>query len=395
MGRVALTTRTMKMITKTAELADACDALLQCDFIAVDTEFMRETVYWPALCLIQAAGGDTEVIIDPLADGIDLEPFWEVMADDRVMKVFHAARQDLEIFFHLGEHLIPTPMFDTQVGAMALGLGDSIAYDGLVRSFLKRSIDKGPRFTDWSRRPLSQKQLDYAIADVTHLRDLYPIMRERLEAKKRDAWLAEEMAVLTRAETYRLEPEDAWKRLKLRKTHPKWVAGLRAAACWREREAQTRDMPRQRVMKDDALYEIAAVAPLKPDDLSGLRGVPKGFERSKPAERLYEIMKTAMADPEAYAPKVEKPTPPPSGIGPTVELLKVFLKLVAEDAGVASRLIATVPDLEKIAADDKADIPAMHGWRREVFGEPALRLKKGEISLALEDGKVVAKDLKA
>lgn len=384
----------MTMITTTDELSKACDALLQCDFVAVDTEFMRETVYWPALCLIQAAGGETEIIIDPLADGIDLEPFWELMADDRVMKVFHAARQDLEIFYHLGEDLIPAPLFDTQVGAMALGLGDSIAYDGLVKALLKRSIDKGPRFTDWSRRPLSQKQLDYALADVTHLRDLYPIMTERLERKDRGAWLAEEMGILTRPETYRLDPEDSWKRLKLRKTHAKWLAGLKAAACWRETEAQTRDMPRQRVMKDDALYEIAAVAPVSADQISGLRGVPKGFERSRPAERLYTFMKEAMADPDAYAPKVDKPAPPPQGIGPTVELLKVFLKLVAEEAGVASRLIATVPDLEKLAADDQAQIQAMSGWRREVFGEPALRLKKGEISLALQDGKVVAKDLK-
>jgi len=383
----------MTMITTTEELTRACDALLQCEYVAVDTEFMRETVYWPALCLIQAAGGETEVIIDPLAEGIDLEPFWELMADDRVMKVFHAARQDLEIFYHLGEDLIPTPLFDTQVGAMALGLGDSIAYDGLVKALLKRSIDKGPRFTDWSRRPLSQKQLDYALADVTHLRDLYPIMRERLEDKDRGAWLAEEMSILTRPQTYRLDPEDSWKRLKLRKTHAKWLAGLKAAATWREVEAQTRDMPRQRVMKDDALYEIATVAPTAADQLTGLRGVPKGFERSRPAERLYEIMKEAMADPEAYAPKVEKPAPPPSGIGPTVELLKVFLKLVAEEAGVASRLIATVPDLEKLAADDDADIQAMKGWRRDVFGEPALKLKRGEISLALKDGKVVAKDL--
>ncbi len=385
----------MTMITTTQELSRACDALLQCDYIAVDTEFMRETVYWPALCLIQAAGGETEIIIDPLADGLDLEPFWEVMADDRVMKVFHAARQDLEIFYHLGEDLIPTPLFDTQVGAMALGLGDSIAYDGLVKALLKRSIDKGPRFTDWSRRPLSQKQLDYALADVTHLRDLYPIMAERLDRKDRGAWLSEEMSVLTRAQTYRLDPEDAWKRLKLRKTHKKWLAGLKAAAAWRETEAQTRDMPRQRVMKDDALYEIASVAPTSADQIAGLRGIPKGFERSRPAERLYETMKSAMADPEAYAPKVEKPAPPPSGIGPTVELLKVYLKLVSEEAGVASRLIATVPDLEKLAADDNAEIAAMTGWRREVFGEPALRLKRGEISLALEDGKVVAKDLKA
>jgi len=383
----------MKMITTNDELVRACEALLQCEYVAVDTEFMRESVYWPALCLIQAAGGDTEVIIDPLADGIDLEPFWELMADDRIVKVFHAARQDLEIFFHMGEELLPTPIFDSQVAAMALGLGDSIAYDNLVKATLKRAIDKGPRFTDWSRRPLSQKQYDYALADVTHLRDLYPILKERLENKNRAEWLAEEMGILSRAETYQLDPETSWKRLKIRKTHPKWLAALRAAAAWREREAQTRDMPRQRVMKDDALYEVANVAPLQENDIQGLRAVPRGFERSKPAERLYEAMKAAMGDIDNYAPKVEKPEPSPSGLGPTVELLKVFLKLVAEDAGVASRLIATVPDLEKIAISDDADVPAMRGWRKEVFGLPALKLKNGQISLVLEKGRVVAKDV--
>ena len=383
----------MKMITTNDELASACEALLQCEYVAIDTEFMRESVYWPALCLIQAAGGDTEVIIDPMADGIDLEPFWELMADDRIVKVFHAARQDLEIFFHMGEKLLPTPIFDSQVAAMALGLGDSIAYDNLVKATLKRSIDKGPRFTDWTRRPLSQKQYDYALADVTHLRDLYPILRDRLEAKNRGEWLAEEMGILTRAETYQLDPETSWKRLKLRKTHPKWLAALRAAAAWREREAQTRDMPRQRVMKDDALYEVANVAPLQENDLQGLRAVPRGFERSKPAERLYETMKTAMENVDIYAPKVDKPAPSPSGVGPTVELLKVFLKLVADEAGVASRLIATMPDLEKLAVSDTADVPAMRGWRREVFGDPALKLKNGQIALVLEKGRVIAKDV--
>jgi ribonuclease D len=385
----------MTMITTTEALEAACDALLQHPYVAVDTEFMRETVYWPQLCLIQAAAGDTEVIIDPLADGLDMEPFWELMADERIIKVFHAARQDLEIFFHKGgDSLIPHPMFDSQVAAMALGLGDSIAYDALVRTLLNRPIDKGPRFTDWSRRPLSDAQTKYAIADVTHLRDLYPIMVERLEKKGRTEWLAEEMKTLTSPSTYQLDPEESWRRLKLRKTTPKWVAALRAAASWRETEAQTRDMPRQRVMKDDALYEIAGVAPTTPEQLTGLRAVPKGFERSSAARRLFDKMGEAMADPEAYAPKVEKPAPPPQGLGPTVELLKVFLKLVADEKGVAPRLIANAADLEKIAADDKADVEAMSGWRREVFGEPALKLKRGDMALALKDGKVVVVETK-
>ena len=384
----------MNIITTTEALDQACDDLLQNEYVAVDTEFMRETVYWPQLCLIQAAAGPTEVIIDPLADGIDLEPFWELMADERIMKVFHAARQDLEIFFHRGgDSLIPHPMFDSQVAAMALGLGDSIAYDALVKALLKRPIDKGPRFTDWSRRPLSNAQLEYAIADVTHLRDLYPIMQERLEKKNRTGWLAEEMKILTNPDTYRLDPEESWRRMKLRKNSPKWLAALRAAAAWRETEAQTRDMPRQRVMKDDAIYEIANVAPTEPGQLTGLRAVPKGFERSAPARRLFEKMSAALAAAESYAPKVEKSAPPPQGTGPTVELLKVLLKYVAEEAGVAPRLLATVPDLEQIAISDDADVAAMKGWRKEVFGDPAMRLKKGELSLTLKDGKVCVSEV--
>jgi len=385
----------MNIITTTKALEKACDDLLQNEYVAVDTEFMRETVYWPQLCLIQAAGGPTEVIIDPLAEDLDLEPFWELMADERIVKVFHAARQDLEIFFHRGgDSLIPHPMFDSQVAAMALGLGDSIAYDALVKALLKRPIDKGPRFTDWSRRPLSDAQLEYAIADVTHLRDLYPIMLERLEKKNRTGWLAEEMKILTNPDTYRLDPEESWRRMKLRKNAPKWLAALRGAAAWRETEAQTRDMPRQRVMKDDAIYEIANVAPTAPEQLTGLRAVPKGFERSAPARRLFEKMSAALAAPESYAPKVEKSAPPPQGTGPTVELLKVLLKYVAEEAGVAPRLLATVPDLEQIAMSDEADVAAMTGWRREVFGEPAMRLKKGELSLTLKDGKVCVSEVK-
>ena len=386
----------MNIITTTEALERACDELLQNPYVAVDTEFMRETVYWPQLCLIQAAGGTTEVIIDPLAEGLDLEPFWELMADERITKVFHAARQDLEIFFHRGgDSLIPHPMFDSQVAAMALGLGDSIAYDALVKALLKRPIDKGPRFTDWSRRPLSNAQLEYAIADVTHLRDLYPIMLERLEKKGRGEWLVEEMKVLTNPDTYRLDPEESWRRMKLRKSTPKWLAALRAAAAWRETEAQTRDMPRQRVMKDDAIYEIAGVAPTTPEQLQGLRAVPKGFERSSPARRLFEKMSEALADAEAYAPEYEKPAPPPQGVGPTVELLKVLLKQVAEEAGVATRLIATVPQLERLAASDDEDNPVMKGWRRDVFGVPAMRLKRGELSLTLKDGKVVVTEVKA
>jgi ribonuclease D len=379
----------MKVITTTAELETACTALRACEFVAVDTEFMRESTYWPILCLIQAAGGETEVIIDPMADGIDMAPFHALLLDETVTKVFHAARQDLEIFYNQMGGKVPHPIFDSQVAAMAAGLGDSIAYDNLVRTMLKRQIDKGSRFTDWSRRPLSDKQLTYAIGDVTHLRDLYPELRDRLERAGRLTWVAEEMDILTSPDTYRMDPEDSWKRLKLRKLTPKWLAALRAAAAWREREAQTRDMPRQRIIKDEGLYELAHAAPLSPDAMTGLRAVPRGFERSSAAGRLISDMKAAMADPDAYAPEVGPPPQRPNGGDSTTELLKVLLKMIAEDAGVAPRLIATVPDLEQIAVSDTADVAALKGWRRDVFGEAALKLKRGELALRLNKGKVV------
>lgn len=382
----------MEWITDTDSLAAACADLAKAEFVAVDTEFMRETTFWPKLCLIQAAGGDREVLIDPLAEGLDLEPFWALMRDESVMKVFHACRQDIEIFYHQGGELIPRPMFDSQVAAMAVGLGDSISYDNLVRALLGQGVDKGSRFTDWSRRPLSDKQAEYALADVTLLRDLFPILRQKLQEVGREAWLAEEMKTITNPATYRMDPKDAWKRLKLRKTTPKWLAALKAAAEWRETEAQTRDIPRNRIIKDDGLYEIAHAAPTSAEDLAQLRAVPRGFERSKPAERLIEALTIALDDPKAHAPQIEKQKPAPYE-GPVLEMLKLFLKVVADQEGVAARLIATVPDLEQLAADDEADIPALKGWRRQVFGAEAIRLKHGELALVLENGRVEAVEL--
>lgn len=383
----------MEWICDTTSLEDACAEMRRAEYVAVDTEFMRETTFWPQLCLIQAAGGAREVLIDPLAEGLDLAPFHALLADPSVLKVFHACRQDLEIFFHSGGGLIPAPLFDTQIAAMAVGLGDSISYDNLVRAYLGQGVDKGSRFTDWSRRPLSDAQKIYALADVTLLRDLYPQLRSQLTDTGREGWLAEEMKTLTDPATYQMRPEDAWKRLKLRKTTPKWLAALKAAAEWREIEAQTRDIPRSRIMKDDGLYELAQAAPQSVEELGALRAVPNGFERSKPAERLITRMQTALADPKAYAPKLDPVTEAPRNLGPVIELLKVLLKAVAEEADVAPRLIATMPDLEQIAAHDDAKVPAMSGWRRKVFGDKALRLKRGELALVLESGKVEVVEL--
>ena len=376
----------MTPITTTAELETFAKSLKGRPFVAVDTEFMRETTYWPKLCLIQAAAGDAEAVIDPLAEGLDLEPFLEVLRDPSIEKVFHAARQDVEIFNNL--RAMPRPLFDTQVAGMAAGFGEQIAYDALVRQMLKIELDKSSRFTDWARRPLSDAQLTYALADVTHLARLYPMLRERLEKEGRMAWVKEEMAALTSPALYDTDPENAWKRLKPRKHAPKYLAVFKAVAAWRERTAQMRDQPRGRILKDDAIDELAAQAPTDADGMNRLRSVPKGFAGSRFGPDLMAAIKEALRDPEAYAPKVERPAAPPNqNTGAVVELLKVLLKARAEDAGVASKLIATVADLEKIAADDEG-AQALQGWRREAFGADALRLKRGELALVLDGARV-------
>jgi len=378
----------MTPITSTADLAEFCARLEGQAFVAVDTEFMRETTYWPKLCLIQAASpGGIEATIDPLAEGLDLGPFLDVMRDQRILKVFHAARQDVEIFHNLGA--IPQPLFDTQIAGMAAGFGEQVAYDALARKILKVELDKSSRFTDWARRPLSEAQLTYALADVTYLAALYPILRARLEKAGRLPWVTEEMAAMCDPALYDVEPENAWRRLKPRKHSVKYLAVFRAVAAWRERTAQQRDQPRGRILKDEAIDELAAQAPTSADGLNRLRSVPKGFSGSRYGPELLEAIGAALADPEGYAPKIERDSGPVSpAAGAVVELLKVLLKARAEDAGVASKLIATVADLEKIASDDHAEAPALHGWRREAFGEDALKLKRGELALVLDGTRV-------
>jgi len=377
----------MKPITTTADLAAFCEKLKGQPFVAVDTEFMRETTYWPKLCLIQAAAAGAEAVIDPLAEGIDLTPFLDVLRDPSIVKVFHAARQDVEIFNNL--QAMPKSMFDTQVAGMAAGFGEQIAYDALVRQMLRIELDKSSRFTDWARRPLPEAQLTYAIADVTHLRDLYPTLRERLETAGRLAWVSGEMEGLTDPANYDVQPDNAWKRLKPRKHTAKYLAVFKSVAAWREQMAQTRDQPRGRILKDDAIDEVATQAPTDAEALDRLRSVPKGFSGSRFGPDLLAAVREALKDPEAYAPVVERNrTPPSPAAGAVVELLKVLLKARAEDAGVASKLIATVSDLELIANDDEADTPALVGWRREAFGEDALKLKHGELALVLDGTRV-------
>jgi ribonuclease D len=377
----------MTPITTTAELAAFCNQLKGQPFVAVDTEFMRETTYWPKLCLIQAAAPNAHAVIDPLAEGIDLEPFLEILRDPSIEKVFHAARQDVEIFNNL--QAMPRSLFDTQVAGMAAGFGEQIAYDALVRQMLKIELDKSSRFTDWARRPLTDAQLTYALADVTHLAALYPRLRERLETEGRLVWVADEMVGLTDPANYDVDPENAWKRLRPRRHTAKYLSVFRAVAAWRERTAQLRDQPRGRILKDEAIDEVATQAPTDSEALDRLRSVPKGFSGSRFGPELLAAIREALKNADDYAPVVEKPKAQNSpAAGAVVELLKVLLKARAEDAGVASKLIATVSDLEAIANDDDANVGALTGWRREAFGEDALKLKRGELALVLDGTRV-------
>jgi ribonuclease D len=376
----------MTPITTTEALRDFCAKLATAPFITVDTEFMRETTYWPKLCLIQAASSTDAAIIDPLAEGIDLEPFLDLLRDPNILKVFHAARQDTEIFVKLGA--MPKPMFDTQVAGMAAGFGDQVSYEALVRQMLRQDVDKGSRFTDWARRPLSDAQLIYALGDVTHLAALYPKLRDRLVKEGRLDWVMAEMEDLTDPDLYDTTPEKAWKRLKPKKFSAKYLAAFVATAVWRERAAQERDQPRGRILKDEAIDEIAAQGPTDPEAFNRLRSVPKGFGASRLGLELCAELKRVLADPEAHAPKLERPghnQPAPPSV---VELLKVLLKAKSDNAGVATKLLANVADLEKIALDDEADVDALKGWRRQLFGEDALKLKRGEIALVLNGPRV-------
>ncbi len=378
----------MDLITTTEALSAACSRLSQHPFVTVDTEFLRETTYYPKLCLIQMAGPDPAdaYLIDPLAEGISLEPFMALMSDKAVVKVFHSARQDLEIVWNLGG-IVPEPLFDTQVAAMVCGYGDSVSYEQLVNDLAKAKVDKSSRFTDWSRRPLTDAQLTYALSDVTHLVKVYEALMAQLEKNGRLAWLGEEMSVLTSPETYQADPDNAWRRLAGRLRKAKEVAVLMEVAAWREREAQSRDVPRGRILKDDALIDVATSAPRSVEALGRLRTIPNGFERSRTGGDILEAVERGLARDPASIPMPER-SRGRGNTGAVVDLLKVLLKAVAEQEGVAPKIVATVEELEAIAENDNADVPSLHGWRRALFGEKALALKNGQLGLVLERGRV-------
>lgn len=380
----------MDLISTTETLAAACARLAHHPFVTVDTEFLRETTFYAKLCLIQMASPEEAVLVDPLAPGIDLAPFFALMANTAIVKVFHSARQDIEIVWQRGQ-VIPSPLFDTQVAAMVCGYGDSVSYEQLTNDLAHARIDKSSRFTDWSRRPLDNQQLSYALSDVTHLRTIYTALAAELDATGRSSWLEEEMSILSSPSTYELHPEDAWQKLRGRIRKPRELAVLMEVAAWREREARARDVPRSRVMKDDGVVDIAVNAPRSAEALGRLRSIPNGFERSRPGGEILEAVERGLLRNPDTLPVLERPRGR-NNTGAVLELLKVLLKSVAETARVAPKILATVDDLEAIASDDKADVPALAGWRREIFGAQALKLKHGKLAIAVDGNRVTLID---
>jgi ribonuclease D len=377
----------MDIVTTTSALGALCRELAKDSFVAIDTEFMREQTYWPELCLVQIAGSKDEAIIDPLAAGLNLEPLFALMADKSVLKVFHAARQDVEIFFHRSG-VIPTPLFDTQIAAMVCGFGDQVSYEQIVRKLAKAQIDKSSRFTDWSRRPLSERQLAYALSDVTHLRTVYEKLKVELDKSGREPWLEEEMAILSSPETYILTPEDAWKRIKLRLRSRKQLAVLMGVAGWREREAQSRNVPRSRVIKDDALAEIATQMPQSAEALGELRALPKGYSKSRIGDAIIAVVKESLTADHKSVPQPDSRSDDLSDSAQAAaEVLKLALKIVSEREGIAPKLIASSADIEALAANDDAPVPLMAGWRRRLFGNVALDLKSGRAVIGFRKGR--------
>ncbi len=377
----------MTLISTTKDLTAVCRRLAAHPFVTVDTEFLRETTFWPRLCVVQLASEEEAVAIDAMAEGLDLAPFFELMADERLTKVFHAARQDLEIIWNLAK-LIPAPLFDTQVAAMVCGFGDQVSYGDLVKTITKVTLDKSSRFTDWSRRPLLPAQAEYAIADVTYLRDIYRFLCTKLDETGRIGWLDDEMAILTSPSIYEQHPENAWERFRNRIRKPRDLAVLMEVAAWRESEAQTRDVPRSRVLKDDIMIEIVLAAPKTPEAMGNLRAFPRGMDRSRAGAEILAAIERGLARDPKTLPKLDRERRNGCN-GATVELLRVLLRHVSESHGVAAKMIASVEDLEAIAADDHAKVAALTGWRRELFGAQALELKHGRLALTVEKGKVV------
>ena len=373
------------IITDTNELKALCNRLAKHKHIAVDTEFMRETTYYSYLCLIQVGSDEEAAIIDPLAPGIDLEPLFALMKNEDVLKVFHAGRQDLEIFVHL-MGVLPSPCYDTQIAAMVCGFGDQVGYDKLVHAMLGIGIDKGSRFTDWSRRPLDEKQLTYALGDVTHLNTIYPMMRDQIAENNRTHRLDEELAVMSDLSIYKVAPEEAWRKIKQRGTKPHILNRLKHLAAWREQEAQSRDIPKTRLIKDDTLMAIAQANPSNPAKLGQVRGSPGGKNGKLVPVVMRVLNEAAQVDKEDWPQLPEPPTHKPAPA--VLEMLRVLLKHIADDAGIAPRLIANADELELVALGKKEGVKAMSGWRYDLFGQNAEAMKAGKIALSIAGKKL-------
>ncbi len=376
------------IITTSQGVADFCRSLSQNSFITVDTEFLREKTYYPKLCLVQLSGPDKDArAIDPLIKGIDLSPLYDLLADTRILKVFHAARQDLEIFYNLTGKVV-SPVFDTQIAAMVCGYGDSVGYNNLVHDITGKGIDKSAQFMDWSHRPLTERQIDYALGDVTHLCDVYVHLAKKLEHQNRVSWVLQEEEILNNPSTYSNDPYEAWKRIKLRSPSRKTLAVLREVAAWREKAAQERDIPKSWMMRDETLADLASQAPRTVEELQKIRNMPKDHANGRIGEALLDAIRKALSAPKDEWPQVEKRKSMPPQAAATLDILKMLLKIQSSEHGVAAKLIATQDDLEAIVMDDEADVPALKGWRREVFGEDALALKAGRLAIGLSGDRI-------
>ncbi len=385
---------TPQLLTTSAELAAVCERLRNETFVAIDTEFIRERTYWPELCVVQLAGGSEVAIVDVQAPGLDLNPLGELLADAAVTKVFHACRQDIEIFYLKFDN-VPRPLFDTQIAAMVAGFGEQVAYDTLVSALTGQQIEKVQRFSDWAARPLSPAQIAYAAADVTHLRTVYQKLRGELEREGRLGWVAEEMAAVADPKTYAVDPDSMWKRLRYRSNNRRFLGYLQAIAAWRERHAQLLNIPRQRLVKDETLLELAATAPKSAEELVRARGITKGFAEGRSGASLLAAIAAASKLPDSALPDASKSSERARPSPALISLLKVLLAAKSEEHHVAPRLLASTEDIERLATEEAPDIGAMHGWRWEVYGHYAMALKRGAIGLGVERGRIRLVDLPA
>ncbi len=383
----------MPVITKSEDVKAFCEELSKHEFITIDTEFLREKTYFPKLCLVQLSSPDKHAkAIDPLAEGINLEPLFELLANENVLKIFHSGRQDLEIFYNLTGKVV-APIFDTQIAAMVCGYGDSIGYENIVRNVTGVQIDKSSQFTNWALRPLSDKQITYALGDVTHLCDVYLNLKAELERRGRAEWVAQEDKILTNPATYANDPYKAWERIKIRSPKPKSLAVLRELAAWRELQAQKRDIPKPWIIRDDALSDMANQAPRDEKQLAKIRNVSKEMAEGRTGKQLLEVIAKAVNSPKDDWPEPKKKVQLPSAALAVTDILKMLLKVQSAEHDVAAKIIASASDIEAIAMDDEANVPALSGWRREIFGAEAIAVKHGRLAIGLKDGKITKFDI--